>query len=141
MGAFGATPRFPKGGKGRGSRAKYGPVRRRQRRRSEHGQPLEQGYVLAWPGSVKEQGMRRKANLARIVAVPLALVLLLGSDPAAAQQERPDPPQVRATAWVLVDADTGLYLAGKNPDRRLPVASTTKIMVALAALQEGANLE
>src|SRR5918994_320302 len=85
--------------------------------------------------------MRRKANLAKIFSVLVALVLLLGSDPAAAQQERPDPPQVRATAWVLVDADTGLYLAGKNPDRRLPVASTTKIMVALVALQDGANLE
>jgi serine-type D-Ala-D-Ala carboxypeptidase (penicillin-binding protein 5/6) len=96
--------------------------------------------ILAWPGSVKEQQMRRKANLARIVVVLVALVLVMGSDPAAAQEERPDPPQVRATAWALVDADTGLYLAGKNPDRRLPVASTTKIMVALLALEE-ANLE
>jgi D-alanyl-D-alanine carboxypeptidase (penicillin-binding protein 5/6) len=69
------------------------------------------------------------------------LVLGWGSDRAAALEERPDPPQVRATAWALVDADTGLYLAGKNPDRRLPVASTTKIMVALLALEEGANLE
>jgi serine-type D-Ala-D-Ala carboxypeptidase (penicillin-binding protein 5/6) len=85
--------------------------------------------------------MRRKANLARIVAVLVALVLVVGSDRAAAQEERPDPPQVRATAWALVDADTGLYLAGKNPDRRLPIASTTKIMVALMALEEGANLE
>jgi serine-type D-Ala-D-Ala carboxypeptidase (penicillin-binding protein 5/6) len=99
--------------------------------------------ILAWPRSVKEQRMRRKANLARIVAALVALVLVLGSgsDRAAAQEERPDPPQVRATAWALVDADTGLYLAGKNPDRRLPVASTTKIMVALLALEEGANLE
>jgi serine-type D-Ala-D-Ala carboxypeptidase (penicillin-binding protein 5/6) len=85
--------------------------------------------------------MRRKANLARIVAVLVALVLVVGSDRAAAQEERPDPPQVRATAWALVDADTGLYLAGKNPDRRLPIASTTKIMVALMALEEEANLE
>ncbi len=85
--------------------------------------------------------MRRKANLARIVAVLVALVLVVGSDRAAAQEERPDPPQVRATAWALVDADTGLYLAGKNPDRRLPIASTTKIMVALLALEERANLE
>jgi D-alanyl-D-alanine carboxypeptidase (penicillin-binding protein 5/6) len=85
--------------------------------------------------------MRRKANLARTVAVLVALVLVVGSDRAAAQEERPDPPQVRATAWALVDADTGLYLAGKNPDRRLPVASTTKIMVALLALEEGANLK
>jgi serine-type D-Ala-D-Ala carboxypeptidase (penicillin-binding protein 5/6) len=97
--------------------------------------------TLAWPRSVKEQRMRRKANFARIVAVLVALVLVVGSDRAAAQEERPDPPQVRATAWALVDADTGLYLAGKNPDRRLPIASTTKIMVGLLALEEGTNLE
>jgi serine-type D-Ala-D-Ala carboxypeptidase (penicillin-binding protein 5/6) len=95
--------------------------------------------ILAWPTSVKEQWMRLKANLAMVVAVLVALVV--GSDPAWAQENRPDPPQVRATAWALVDADTGLYLAGKNPDRRLPIASTTKIMTALVALDEGANLD
>ncbi len=86
--------------------------------------------------------MRRKANLARIVAVLVALVLIQVpvSDRASAQEDQPDPPQVRATAWALVDADTGLYLAGKNPDRRLPIASTTKIMTALVTLDEGTNL-
>ena len=87
--------------------------------------------------------MRRKTNLARIAAVLVALVLIQVpvSDRASAQEERPDPPQVRATAWALVDADTGLYLAGKNPDRRLPIASTTKIMVALVALDEDVDLD
>jgi D-alanyl-D-alanine carboxypeptidase (penicillin-binding protein 5/6) len=85
--------------------------------------------------------MRRKANLASTVVTLVALVLVPGLDRAAAQQERPEPPQVRAAAWALVDVDTGLYLAGKNPDERLPIASTTKIMVALLALEEGANLE
>lgn len=84
--------------------------------------------------------MGLKANLAMVVAALVALVLVVGSDRASAQEEKPDPPQVRATAWVLVDADTGLYLAGKNPDRRLPIASTTKIMTALVALDEGTNL-
>jgi D-alanyl-D-alanine carboxypeptidase (penicillin-binding protein 5/6) len=97
--------------------------------------------ILAWPRSVKEQRMRRKTNLAKAVAVLVALVLVLGPDRAAAQEERPDPPQLRAEAWALVDAETGLYLAGKNPDERLPIASTTKIMVSLLALEEGANLE
>jgi serine-type D-Ala-D-Ala carboxypeptidase (penicillin-binding protein 5/6) len=83
---------------------------------------------------------------ARIVITLVALVLVLvpGSSQAAAQetekQTAPDPPKVQATAWVLVDAETGLYLAGKNPDKRLPVASTTKIMTALLALEEGGNL-
>jgi serine-type D-Ala-D-Ala carboxypeptidase (penicillin-binding protein 5/6) len=98
-------------------------------------------------GAVKE---RRGMTLARTVVALVALVLVLvpGSSAwkeAAAQaqtteQTTPDPPKLRAAAWVLVDADTGLYLAGKNPDQRLPIASTTKIMVALLALEEGANL-
>ncbi len=83
-----------------------------------------------------------KERRAAIFAVTLvALVLLGASNPAAAQGERPDPPQLRAKAWALVDADTGLYLAGKNPDERLPMASTTKIMLALLTLEDGANLE
>ena len=39
-----------------------------------------------------------------------------------------------------MDADTGIYLAGKNPDQRLPIASTTTVMTALVALKE-ANLD
>ena len=86
----------------------------------------------------------------RVTTLLIAFALVLGSfegDQAAAQETTagdrttPIPPKLNATSWALVDADTGLYLAGKNPDRRLPVASTTKIMVALVALQEGANLE
>ena len=98
-------------------------------------------------GAVKE---RRGMTLARTVVALVALVLVLvpGSSAwkeAAAQaqtteQTTPDPPKLRAAAWVLVDADTGLYLAGKNPDQRLPIASTTNVMTALLALEEGANL-
>jgi D-alanyl-D-alanine carboxypeptidase (penicillin-binding protein 5/6) len=52
-----------------------------------------------------------------------------------------DAPKLQAESWALTDADTGLYLAGKNPDERLPIASTTKIMVALIALEEGVDLD
>ena len=81
-----------------------------------------------------------------VALVALVLVLVPGSSAwkeAAAQEAEGQtaPPKLRATAWALVDADTGLYLAGKNPDRRLPTASTTKIMTALLALEDGANLD
>jgi len=85
----------------------------------------------------------------RVTAILVAFALVLASfewDQAAAQEttagERttPKPPKLDATSWALVDADTGLYLAGKNPDERRPIASTTKIMLALLAL-EGANLD
>ena len=83
---------------------------------------------------------------ARTVVALAALVLLSGTsvgNGAGAQekQERPDPPKINAGAWALEDTETGLYLAGKEPDRRLPIASTTKVMVALVALEDGAKLD
>ena len=83
---------------------------------------------------------------ATLVTLVLLLVLAPGSTPWASAQETketgapPGAPKIDAGSWALVDADTGLYLAGKNPDQRVPIASTTKLMVALVALEEGANL-
>ncbi len=94
-------------------------------------------------GAVKE---RRGATRARTVAALVATVLVLitvssAGNGAAAQQGAPDAPQVNAAAWTLVDTETGLYLAGENPDKRLPIASTTKIMVALIAFERGVDLD
>ena len=50
-------------------------------------------------------------------------------------------PKVEARAWVLTDLRSGERLAGKDDDRRLPIASTTKIMVALVALEDGVDLD
>jgi serine-type D-Ala-D-Ala carboxypeptidase (penicillin-binding protein 5/6) len=78
------------------------------------------------------------------------LILLLLSpvsspDRAVAQETKPEAPpgapKLNAGSWTLIDADTGLYLAGKNPDEQVPVASTTKVMVALVALDEGVNFD
>ena len=79
--------------------------------------------------------------LASAVVALITLVLVPGSSGAQETAEAANPPKLGAEAWALVDADTGLYLAGKNPDRRLPIASTTKIMVALIALEEGVDLD
>lgn len=43
--------------------------------------------------------------------------------------------QLYSTAAVLMDADTGRVLYGKNADSRLPMASTTKIMTCILALE------
>ncbi len=43
-------------------------------------------------------------------------------------------PEVAARAWVLTDARSGEYLAGKNAHARLAMGSTDKMMVALVAL-------
>ncbi|HET7478951.1 MAG TPA: D-alanyl-D-alanine carboxypeptidase family protein [Rubrobacteraceae bacterium] len=59
-----------------------------------------------------------------------------------AQQEAPKPvtkpaaPDVAAKSWALVDLQSGEYLAGEDASKELPMASTTKIMVALVALKD-----
>lgn len=51
-------------------------------------------------------------------------------------QRFPAPP-IRARAGIVVDATSGAVLAAVNPRRRLPMASTTKIMTALVAIERG----
>jgi D-alanyl-D-alanine carboxypeptidase (penicillin-binding protein 5/6) len=53
----------------------------------------------------------------------------------------PKLPQLDAGAWALVDAETGVYLAGKNADERLAIASTTNVMTALVAFEKGTDLD
>jgi D-alanyl-D-alanine carboxypeptidase (penicillin-binding protein 5/6) len=81
-------------------------------------------------------------------ATSIAFLILLLLSPvswAVAQEQTPEAPpgapKLNAGSWTLIDADTGLYLAGKNPDEQVPIASTTKIMVALVALDEGVDLD
>lgn len=90
-------------------------------------------------------------NLVKCGATVIALLILLllapGAllDRAVAQEKEPQAPpgapRVNAGSWALIDADTGMYLAGKDPDKRVPIASTTKIMVALVILDEDVNLD
>ncbi len=49
----------------------------------------------------------------------------------------PSTPRVTANAAVLLDACTGQILYSKNGAKRMPPASTTKIMTALLALEGG----
>jgi D-alanyl-D-alanine carboxypeptidase (penicillin-binding protein 5/6) len=46
------------------------------------------------------------------------------------------PPRLEARAWALVDARSGDVLASHAATRRLPVASTTKLMTAYVAMHE-----
>ncbi len=90
--------------------------------------------------------MPRRSTPTRATLALMALVLVLvpgvsGLDQARAQEATQGAPKLQTKSWALTDADTGLYLAGKNPDERLPIASTTKVMVALVALEEGVDLD
>ncbi|MGH8354987.1 MAG: D-alanyl-D-alanine carboxypeptidase family protein [Pseudomonas sp.] len=68
----------------------------------------------------------------------LFLLVLLIAAPAtwAAQQVIPSPPQLAATAYVLMDAASGQVLVANNGDQRLPPASLTKLMTAYIATLE-----
>jgi D-alanyl-D-alanine carboxypeptidase (penicillin-binding protein 5/6) len=71
------------------------------------------------------------AVLWRLVLV-VALVALLG--PAGSAHAAP-PPEVRASAALVADGRTGQILFAENPDRRLPMASITKLMTALLTVE------
>jgi len=45
------------------------------------------------------------------------------------------PPPVHASAFLVLDARTGIVLASSNEHARLPIASLTKLMTVLVALQ------
>lgn len=48
----------------------------------------------------------------------------------------PAPPQIAATSWILIDANSGRILAEHNPDERVPPASLTKLMTAYLVERE-----
>ncbi len=50
-------------------------------------------------------------------------------------------PNVEVQAWALLDAETGSYLTGENPDEPLPIGSVNKIMMALVVLEREADLD
>ena len=95
--------------------------------------------------------MRIRMNPVKGAATSIAFLILLllspvsSPDRAVAQETKPEAPpgapKLNAGSWTLIDADTGLYLAGKNPDEQVPIASTAKVMVALVALDEGVNFD
>lgn len=67
----------------------------------------------------------------RALLAALAVLLCLAGPAAAAER-----PPVEARAWALIDARTGEMLASHAGARRMPIASTTKLMTAYVALQE-----
>ena len=66
----------------------------------------------------------------RFLPICLALSCLTGDFPC-----RAAAPPVSASAYVLMDADSGRVLLARSETDELPIASTTKIMTALVALR------
>src|SRR5919112_1607938 len=79
------------------------------------------------------------ARLLVTLAVTVVCCVQAGAGVASAQQQEArnvDGPGVGARTWGLTDLRSGEYLAGEGASRELPIASTTKIMVALVVLEE-----
>lgn len=62
-------------------------------------------------------------------AILLSIALLL-IKPAQAQVMIPAAPQLAATAWILMDANSGKVITEHNADKRIPPASLTKMMTS-----------
>jgi serine-type D-Ala-D-Ala carboxypeptidase (penicillin-binding protein 5/6) len=78
--------------------------------------------------------MRAGRRGAGWLGVLLALALLLAPTAFAAPPRGPEG--IEARAWIVVDARSGDVLASEAAKRRLPIASTTKMMTAYVAMKE-----
>ncbi len=76
--------------------------------------------------------MSRRCGVALLLAALLAMACALPAAAAVAAK----PPRVDARAWTLVEARSGDVLASHAGAKRLPIASTTKLMTAYVALQD-----
>jgi serine-type D-Ala-D-Ala carboxypeptidase (penicillin-binding protein 5/6) len=93
------------------------------------------GIVLPFTpsGSRLLGGITQADTTASSSAVPVTLTPFPTPTPILTAQGK--PPTVSATAAYLYDADTGHALADINGEKLLPMASTTKIMTAIIAIQ------
>lgn len=57
--------------------------------------------------------------------------------PREARLTPPEPPTVSASSWIVYDHDADIVLGSHNPRERRAMASTTKMMTALLAIERG----
>lgn len=90
------------------------------------------------------------SDLRNSAAIALVTALLVLVAPVAASAGTPPPelhlpvptaeyrpaPDVTAPSWIVFDATDGVVLASRNADEVRPMASTTKMMTALLALEQ-----
>ncbi len=82
---------------------------------------------------------KRGAKLKRAVFFCMAVLTLLAMFPqqVIAQEDGPAPPSLYSQAAVLMDADTGQVLWGKNMRQKMYPASLTKVVTCLLAMEKG----
>lgn len=81
---------------------------------------------------------RKQTWYGGLAATLAVLLFFLSCQPCyAAEENAPDEAVLYAKAAVLMDADSGRVLYSKNGEEILPMASTTKIMTCIVALENG----
>lgn len=50
-------------------------------------------------------------------------------------------PDIYAQSYIVVDSDSGRILGARNPDLKMPIASTTKIVTTILAIENIENIE
>ncbi|CAB4962035.1 unannotated protein [freshwater metagenome] len=80
----------------------------------------------------------RRAALVALRVLLLPLVVLSGLPAAAGAAD--DPPDVQAPAAIVVELSTGDVVYGRRQDQQRGIASTTKLMTALVALERERDL-
>ena len=79
----------------------------------------------------------RKRWISVILTAAVLLTSLTGMAPENETAKIEEPAELYAKAAVLMDGDSGRILFSKNGDKRLPNASTTKLMTCILALEHG----
>ena len=81
---------------------------------------------------------KRGAKMKKIAAFLITFIICFNNTGLTANAD--DKPTVSALAAVLISADTGEIIYSVNCDKKLPMASTTKIMTTLLLIESG-NLD
>jgi serine-type D-Ala-D-Ala carboxypeptidase (penicillin-binding protein 5/6) len=74
--------------------------------------------------------------LRKLFSAWILLTLMVMATFAQAKVLIPAPPQLAASAWILLDANTGKVLVEHNSDEQLPPASLTKMMTSYIVASE-----
>lgn len=71
-----------------------------------------------------------------LVVIPLGVSAEIESDLTGKMRSTIPPPKLKVSSWLLMDAETGLMLAGSAPDTAVEPASLTKLMTAFIVFRE-----
>ncbi|MBK8294846.1 MAG: D-alanyl-D-alanine carboxypeptidase [Solirubrobacterales bacterium] len=80
-------------------------------------------------------GPAARRTLWLTLAICFVSLAFAAGSPGAKAKESGKPPKLDAKAWIAIDARTGEPVAENKADKRLPMASTTKLMTAYLAMR------